>query len=132
MEESTKIGILALVGLSLLGIGAYVFRKKLFNTNTHILSDEFSPKEVETLTMKEVVTYFKDQKLNPKVHTPFIANNLSKFSPYIPKKEGFKTIIAGVYNETEDDFKPLRVYHCIRLSADVIEIMGNEELIVLS
>ncbi len=132
MEESTKIGILTLAGLSLLGIGAYVFRKKIFNTKIFNLLEEFPSKEVEILTMKEVVTYFKDQELNPKVHTPFIANNLSKFSPYISKKEGFKTIIAGVYDETKDDFKPLRVYHCIALSADIIEIMGNEELIVLS
>ncbi len=34
MEDTTKYGLLALVGLSILGIGVYVFRKKIFESKT--------------------------------------------------------------------------------------------------
>lgn len=132
MEESTKIGIFAIAGLSLLAIGAYVFREKLFKNKTSVVFDKFLTQEVEVLSLKEVVTFFKDQKLNSLKDTPFLSSNSSETFKGFSEKKGYKTMLAGVYNESKDGFKLLKVYYYIKLSPDLIAIMGDEELVILS
>ena len=131
MEDTTKYGLLALVVLSILGIGVYVFRKKIFESKTLNILEGFPSEEVEVLTMKEVVTYLKDQNLDSQKHVPFLASRISKFKKSLPQRDGLTTMIAGVYNESSDIFLG-KIYYAGKLSEDIKALIGNEELIVLS
>lgn len=109
------------------------FKKKSKNGQEEI---EYSTSVVDdVLRMSDVVAYFKSLSLNQDLHTPFLALELDVLQHIISKedfhKEGYKTIVLGVYEETIDCLKYTRVVYCKDFDEKLKEAMGEEKLVVL-
>jgi len=127
-----------ILGLSIVVVAIAValilkFRKKPKNGQEEI---EYSTSVVDdVLRMSDVVAYFKSLSLNQDLHTPFLALELDVLQYIISKedfhKEGYKTIVLGVYEETLDRLKYTRVVYCKDFDEKLKEIMGEEKLVVL-
>lgn len=79
-----------------------------------------------------VVGWFKSLRLNPKKDIPFIANKES-FKEKLrsaPKKS--VGIFEGVYSEDTDEISHIREVEADALDAQTRQVLGNEELVVLS
>lgn len=110
------------------------FRKKSKKRQEKI---EYSISIVDdVLKMSDVVAYFKSLSLNQDLHTPFLALELDVLQSLISKddlqKDGYKTIILGVYEKSFDTIKYSRVIHCKDFDEKINEIMGKEKFIVLA
>lgn len=90
----------------------------------------------DVLKMSDVVAYFKSLSLNQDLHTSFLALELDVLQSLISKddlqKDGYKTIILGVYEKSFDTIKYSRVIHCKDFDEKINEIMGKEKFVVLS
>lgn len=127
-----------ILGLSIVVVAIAValilkFRKKSKNGQEEI---EYSTSVVDdVLRMSDVVAYFKSLSLNQDLHTPFLALELDVLQYIISKedfhKEGYKTIVLGVYEETLDRLKYTRVVYCKDFDEKLKETMGEEKLVVL-
>lgn len=127
-----------ILGLSIVAVAIAValilkFRKKSKNGQEEI---EYSTSVVDdVLRMSDVVAYFKSLSLNQDLHTPFLALELDVLQYIISKedfhKEGYKTIVLGVYEETLDRLKYTRVVYCKDFDEKLKEIMGEEKLVLL-
>ena len=127
-----------ILGLSIVVVAIAValilkFRKKSKNGQEEI---EYSTSVVDdVLRMSDVVAYFKSLSLNQDLHTPFLALELDVLQHIISKedfhKEGYKTIVLGVYEETIDCLKYTRLVYCKDFDEKLKEAMGEEKLVVL-
>ena len=127
-----------ILGLSIVVVAIAValilkFRKKSKNGQEEI---EYSTSVVDdVLRMSDVVAYFKSLSLNQDLHTPFLTLELDVLQSLISKddlqKDGYKTIILGVYEESFDTIKYSRVIHCKDFDEKLKEILGEEKLVVL-
>ena len=81
---------------------------------------------------KEVVGYFRNLNLKPQIHVPFVAN-MNSFKEKL-KKAPVKSvgIIVGVFNEQTDDFEDVCQVEADGLDQKTREVLGREELVVLS
>lgn len=127
-----------ILGLSIVVVAIAValilkFRKKSKNGQEEI---EYSTSVVDdVLRMSDVVAYFKSLSLNQDLHTPFLALELDVLQYIISKedfhKDGYKTIVLGVYEETLDRLKYTRVVYCKDFDEKLKETMGEDKLVVL-
>lgn len=87
-----------------------------------------------TITLDDIVGLFKQQSLNPKEDTPFIAKgDLRKFFSNVKiDKEGYKTILVGTYRNKKEECNPLILIHAKDFDDKIVEVFGNENLVVLS
>ena len=81
---------------------------------------------------KEVVGYFRNLNLKLQVHVPFVAN-LDSFKQELKnapvKKVG---IFQGVFNEQTNEFEHINQVEADSLDQKTREVLGREELVVLS
>lgn len=92
-----------------------------------------------TLDFEDVVGYFKSKELDKGRDVPFIAKDgafkqfLKKTHKRFPEgKDGYITIVIGVYDESTDTIKHAQILYVKQLDDKTKEVFGNEELVVLS
>ena len=129
MKTVIIIGCVALVGCA----GYLYYRKNKKN---------LIPIETKTvdgiLNFSDVLGYFKSKNLIQGKDIPFIAQNdisgaFSKktHNPFPEPKEGYKTIVLGVYNEKADTISHCQVLYVKELDDKTKEVLGKEDLVVL-
>lgn len=118
-----------------LAIGAFVYyRQKNLQKNVH-LNEEVIDSE---LSFDDVVSFFKAHKLDQKKHIPFIANgDCEEFrkmlhAPYPKAKEGYVPIFIGIYDNETEGIIDNRLLHCKSLDPKILEVLGDEKLVVLN
>lgn len=81
---------------------------------------------------QQVVGYFRNLNLKPQIHVPFMAN-LDSFKQELKnvpvKKVG---IFQGVFNEQTNEFEHINQVEADSLDQKTKEVLGREELVVLS
>jgi hypothetical protein len=86
----------------------------------------------DCLNFLEVVNWFKTLKLDKNKHIPFVAKG-SQFkdmlSIQLTKKE---SLFVGVYDEEKEEIVHAKFIETDELDAKTREVLGNEDLIVLS
>lgn len=86
----------------------------------------------DCLNFLEVVNWFKTLKLDKNKHVPFVAKASAmkdKLSIQPTKKE---SLFIGVYDEEKDEIVHAKLIEADELDAKTSEVLGNEDLIVLS
>jgi hypothetical protein len=86
----------------------------------------------DCLNFLEVVNWFKTLKLDKNKHVPFVAKASAmkdKLSIQPTKKE---SLFIGVYDEEKDEIVHAKFIETDELDAKTREVLGNEDLIVLS
>lgn len=80
----------------------------------------------------EVVDYFKKLLLDPKKHTPFIAN-MNSFKEIL-KNAPVKNVglFQGVYNQQTDKFENLQQIEADGLDQKTKDVLGKEDLVILN
>lgn len=125
--------VFAFVTIVVAAIGAYFYsqrKKSKFEFTSDILDAE--------LSFDEVMAFFKSKNLNKDVHTPFIANGDSAelkemiHQPYPEKKEGYVSLLLGVYNKDTDEIEDAKLIYAKSIDAKISDILGCETMIVLS
>lgn len=126
--------LLGLVALCAIGTFAvYVYLRKK--------SSRFKVINIETinttLTLDDVVAFFKTLPIKKDVDIPFAANGSSEefrkmlHIEYPQDKEGYHTIFIGVYNESEN-IKYHKLIYTKAVDEKLNEMFGTEKLIVLT
>lgn len=113
------------------GIVYYQFKKKSdLQLNEEVVDTE--------LLMDDIISFLKIQQLDQKRHVPFMVNgDCSKFrklfhAPYPKAKEGYCSLLIGVYDEKTQEIVVNKLIHAKSLDKKIIEIFGNEKLVVLN
>lgn len=94
------------------------------------------PVESETingnLKLNDVVGYFKTLQLVKGKDVPFIART-NRFKDVI-KTNSIKpqSLVLGVYNNQTEEFNPVKVIFCDGFDEKLLEVLGNEDLVVLN
>lgn len=124
------IGIIVIA----LAIGAVVCYKKgrqeSIDINEEVIDSE--------LMFDDVVSFFKSHNLNQNKHVPFIANGDCEdfrkmlHAPYPKSKEGYNSIFIGIYDDECKRIIDNRLLHCKSVDPKILEILGDEKLVVLS
>ena len=141
MKLITVIAAIACVG----GIGYYLKNRKSDpNTETESKPQPFDINDTNSeiiegeLAFQDIVSYFKLLHLTQGTHTPFVATPSSEafrsaFSGNFTK-EGYKTLIAGVFNEQKNAMEVLRVFFARSIDAKTQDILSKAEdgLVVLN
>lgn len=127
MDNLGIVIIAAVVG----GIVYYQLKKKSdIQLNEEVVDTE--------LLMDDVISFFKMQKLDQKKHLPFMANgDCAEFrklfhAPYPKAKEGYCSLLIGVYDEQTQEIIVSKLIHAKLLDRKILEILGNENLVVLN
>ena len=81
---------------------------------------------------QQVVGYFINLSLKPQVHVPFVAN-MNSFKEKL-KNAPVKSvgIFQGVFNQQTDEFEHINQVEADGLDQKTREVLGREELVVLS
>lgn len=93
--------------------------------------------EVSTIegesNFNDILAWFKTQNLDPKRHTPFIAN-------FLPMKDMIGdnvtqitkpcALLVGIHDEQNDEIYAV-VFQCDALDTKTREVLGDEEFVVL-
>lgn len=113
------------------GIVYYQLKKKSdIQLNEEVVDTE--------LLMDDVISFFKMQKLDQKKHVPFMANgDCTEFrklfhAPYPKAKEGYSSLLIGVYDEQTQEIIVCKLIHAKSLDKRILETLGNENLVVLN
>ena len=127
MDNLGIVIIAAVVG----GIVYYQLKKKSdIQLNEEVVDTE--------LLMDDVISFFKMQKLDQKKHIPFMAKGDSTefrklfHAPYPKAKEGYCSLLIGVYDEQTQEIIVSKLIHAKLLDRKILEILGNENLVVLN
>lgn len=81
----------------------------------------------------DILAWFKSKNLDPKRHTPFVANFLpikDKIGDNVTQITKPCALLVGVYDE-QDDSITAEVFQCDALDAKTREVLGSEALVVL-
>lgn len=94
------------------------------------------PMESETvngnLKMSDVVGYFKMLQLVKGKDVPFIAR-ASRFKDVINTNSAKpQSLVLGVFNQESNEFNPVKVIFCDGFDEKLLEVLGNEDLVVLN
>lgn len=125
--------VIAIIALIMAAIGAYFYsqrKKAVVELTPDILDAE--------LSFDEVTAFFKSKNLNKDVHTPFMANGdsaeLKKMmhQPYPKGKEGYVSLLLGVYNNNSDKIEDAKLIYAKSLSPKIVEVLGGEPMVILS
>ena len=128
---SIVIGAAAGVAV-VVGAAVYAKRKKASakggidpNKVAKGLLDNIPTEYVDTLAMKDIVFYFKSLRLKQGEHIPFIA----KAEAFTPSLQG---IVLAVYNEKTDEIEHVKNIVAKNVDQEVLSVLGNEPLVVLT
>lgn len=81
----------------------------------------------------DILAWFRSQNLDPKRHTPFIANFIpfkDKIGDEVTQLTKPCALLVGIYDEQEGSITA-EVFECDALDAKTREVLGSEELVVL-
>lgn len=87
------------------------------------LGDDINPEPVETLSMNDVVSYFKMLNLTKETHTPFIMRTDFK---------GDTIYILAVQNDSSGKIENMKVLLPKNVDNDILSMLGEDNLVVLS
>lgn len=116
-------------------IALLVFKKKptLLESIKKAFKKEYETVSIEgCLNFLEVVNWFKTLKLDKNKHVPFVAKASAmkdKLSIQPTKKE---SLFIGVYDEEKDEIVHAKLIEADELDSKTREVLGTEDLIVLS
>jgi len=125
-----------IIGAAAIGGAAYYIWKK---NNT----ERFWTNNVKTidgtLDFGDVVGYFKSKKLDKGRDVPFISKD-GDFNQFLKKthkrfpegKEGYITLVLGVYDESTAAIKYAQILYVKQLDDKTKDVFGNDELVILS
>lgn len=123
--------LLIIGGLALAGVAYYSYKRRQLHAkkSPQEALDEFvaaiHPSDIETvdqLQMLDVVNYFKGLHLKQGEHVPFLAKT---------NRDTATVYILGVYEESSEEFKDFKVIAPKTVDDKVLEVIGNERLVVL-
>lgn len=85
-----------------------------------------------SVTFMEVVNYFKSLKLDKEKHIPFLAKAevFKEILKFEPKKQ--VALFIGVFDEEATEIIHSQIIEADELDAKTREVLGNEDLVVLS
>lgn len=91
----------------------------------------------DKLQFDEVVSYLRSLNLNKNIDTPFIANchsdQFRKLTKgYLHSKPGYDLLMIGTHNNQTNEITNYKFIYSLGWSEDLIQIMGNESVVVLS
>lgn len=121
----------------------YFFYKKGKQTASVLKIADLTQVKVETvegeLRIVDVVSIFKSQNLDPNVHTPFVAGNLTGFNVKpegFLNKPGYVPLVMGVYNEGKEEIQFMEVVFAKSFDKGLQKVLENatndNPLVVLS
>lgn len=116
------------IGLGILAVG----------TIAYSLSKKKLPLLEETvdgsLKLEDVVAYFKTLNMVKGKQIPFLAlPDAEKLAGTLHLRTNKpKVLILGVYNEEKDELNPMKIVYADGFDEKIIEILGNEKLVILS
>lgn len=115
------------------GVAVYAKRKKASGKGAinpdkvaKGLLDNIPTEHVDTLAMKDIVFYFKSLRLKRGEHIPFIAK-ADAFKP-----SPLQGIVLAVYNDKTDKIEHAKNIVAKQVDQQVLKVLGNEPLVVLS
>lgn len=121
----TIVGIA--IGIGIVAVGAIIYA----------MSKKKEPVLEETvegdLKLEDVVAYFKTLSMAKGKQVPFLASpdeEKLKGMKVTPKKK--KTLILGVYNTDNDLLNPMKIVYADGFDEKLIDVLGDEKLVVLN
>ena len=127
--------VITTVAVAAAGGLLYFFYKKGSQGRYFCINNENSETVDGELKMSDVVNYLKLRRLSQDKHTPFMAKlSNSKIRGMVKGdlKQGYEAIFIGVYNNKTNEIEIMHVFFAKSLDQQIIELMGDETLIVLS
>jgi len=125
--------VIAIIALIVAAIGAYFYKQRKKN------EVEIKPDILDSeLSFDDVVAFFKSKNLNKDVHTPFMANGDSAklkamfHQPYPQGKEGYVSLLFGIYNRKSDEIEDIKLVYAKSLSPKILEVLGGDSFVILS
>lgn len=121
--------LLIIGGIALVGVAYYSYqrRKSKKNLPKKELIDElvsnFDAENVIKLSLSDVVNYFKSLSLKKGKDIPFIA---------VASKDEVKLYLLASYNEETDEVENYKLIAPESIDDKLINVIGNEALVVLS
>ena len=104
--------------------------KKAFKKEWKI---EFETVSIEgSLNFLEVVNWFKTLKLDKNKHVPFVAKASAMKSVLSIQPTKKESLFVGVYEEEKDLIVHAKLIEVDELDAKTREVLGDEDLVVLS
>jgi hypothetical protein len=130
--------ILGIIALVLVIVFAIAFSKKptLAESIKKLFNKEQITPPVKTIdgsvNFMEVVNYFKSLKLDKEKHIPFVAKAeaFKEILKFEPKKQ--VALFIGVFDEEATEIIHSQIIEADELDAKTREVLGNEDLVVLS
>ena len=134
-----------ILSVVVLGLGYYTYTKKSNKKNIlDIIKDKLqkskaflAPKNLtldncDTLHLDDVVAYFRNMQLKPKIHSPFISK-AKVLKGAIPESIILEehSYIVGVYNEESDNIENAKIINAKNIDNKLREIIGDDILVVL-
>lgn len=119
------------------GFAAYIWKKskkKSFHFKNSNGPVEVNTVTVDSLDVSDVVQFFKSFELNPNQDNPFICTDSKKIMRMIkmPDLNDNIPVVLGSYNKNTDEIEPLQLVMVKNLSNDIVSLMGNEKLVLLT
>ncbi len=127
MGTGTTI-IISVAAIACAGVGAYCFLKKQ-KPQIPVNIDR-----VDTLSLEDVVGWFKSLNLDSSKHTPFICNNISLFNLKLTQELTPPYVLLGVYDENKNSLAPYRLLELKSIDSSLKEMLDKSPkgLVVLS
>lgn len=127
MATGTSI-LISVAAVACVGVGAYYFFKKQ-KSQTPLKVDT-----VDTLSLEDVVGWFKSLNMDPAKHTPFVCNNLSLFNLKFDQQMATPNILLGVYDEKNNSLSPYRFLDVKSIDSSIKSLFDKSQngLVVLS
>lgn len=132
-----------LVGVAALGVVVTIiaiFKKMRDGANLYIDISQFPEETVEgELHFIDIVDFFKTKPLEKGKHIPFIGFNTTILfkkglkPTHKLQKEGYKTLLLGVYNKQQEKLEFARIIHYISMDGEgkAIEAKSSNGIVVL-
>lgn len=114
------------IGVGIVAVGAIIYamsKKKVPVLEETVDGD---------LRLEDVVAYFKTLSMVKGKQVPFIAlPDVKKLGVKVTPRKA-KTLILGVYNTDNDVLNPMKVVYADGFDEKLIEVLGDEKLVVLN
>lgn len=127
------------IAIPVLGVATFalyrLYKKKNDTSNVTQPKSSIKTTEVSTLSLSDVVQYFRSKDLNPQNDKPFISTDILKYGErfVLPETaENKKLLFLGVYNGSTNEVSDLELIVADALGDDILSILGDEKIVILS
>lgn len=127
MGTGTSI-LISVAAIACVGVGAYYFFKKKKG------QAPLKIEKVDTLSIDDVVGWFKSLNLDATKHTPFVCNNINLLNLKITQQITSPYVLLGVYDENKNSLAPYRLLELKTIDSSLKELLDKSPngLVVLS